>query len=328
VSLRGRLLIGAVFWSTGLLLLASILLSYAVDLHAGAARTVHGALQHGSLALVAALACMAAGFVYVRRGLASVVRLQAHLAALHRGGPDRLAGVYPTEIQPLVDDLNVLLDERDRAIRHAVEKAADLAHGLKTPLAVLAHEAERAAAAGQHDVSRAIQHQVDRMRRQVDYQLARARAAAPGRAPTTRTDVSAAIRGLIRALERLHAGRGLVFELDVDPSCTVRGQTMDVEEMVGNLLDNACRWARSRVSVSARPDGGGLALIAIDDDGPGLAPALREAVLGRGVRADESGPGSGLGLAIVRDLASLYDGSIALTPSVLGGLRAELRLPA
>jgi signal transduction histidine kinase len=125
----------------------------------------------------------------------------------------------------------------------------------------------------------------------------------------------------------LHAERGLAFELTLDPSATARGHSFDIDEMLGNLLDNACRWARSRVLVTVSLDGPHV-LVAIEDDGPGLDRTMREAVLRRGVRADESGPGSGLGLAIVRDLAELYGGSIALADSSTGGLRAELRLPS
>jgi signal transduction histidine kinase len=327
MSLRTRLLIGAIFWSAGLLILASVALSYIVEQHARAAESVHGALQHGSFATIAALACMAAGFMSVRRGLSGVSQLRSRLSALHGGSHDRLAGTYPSEVQPLVDDLNVLLDERDRAIQRAHAKAADLAHGLKTPLAVLAHEAERADAAGQRDVARSIQRAVDRMRRQVDYQLAHARASAPGRAATARTAVGESIHGLVRALERLHAARGLTFDVHLDGSGSIRGQPVDVDEMLGNLLDNACRWARSRVVVTAAADAGRV-LIAVDDDGPGLDQPMRDAVLRRGVRADESDAGSGLGLAIVRDLVELYGGSITLHASALGGLRAELRLPA
>jgi signal transduction histidine kinase len=130
----------------------------------------------------------------------------------------------------------------------------------------------------------------------------------------------------VRALERLHAARGLTFDLRLDGSVSVRGQRVDVEEMLGNLLDNACRWARTRVVVTAKASESRV-LIAIDDDGPGLDQAMREAVLQRGVRADESGAGTGLGLAIVRDLAELYGGGITLHASAEGGLRAELRLP-
>jgi signal transduction histidine kinase len=326
-SLRGRLFIGAVFWSVGLLILASVALSTAVDHHPGAAIGVHAALAYGFIAPAIAVLCMVAGFLQVRRGLSAVGALRDRLTGLRGGRHYRLDGTYPSEVQPLVDDLNDLLDERDQAVQRAVTKAADLAHGLKTPLAVLAHEADRAARAGQCDIAASIQHQVDRMRKQVDYQLAHARASVPGRSSSGRVAIAGSIEGLVRALERLHAERGLVFDRRLDPAAVARGQPFDIDEMLGNLLDNACRWARSRVVVTTAAEGPSV-LVTIEDDGPGLDRDMREAVLRRGVRADESGPGSGLGLAIVRDLADLYGGSVTLGDAAAGGLRAELRLPA
>jgi len=325
-SLRSRLFSGAVFWSIGLLLLASVALSMAVDRHPTAAVGVHRALAYGFIVPTVAVLCMVAGFLQVRRGLSGVGALREKLALLRGGRHHRLDGSYPSEVQPLVDDLNGLLDERDQAVQRAVTKAADLAHGLKTPLAVLAREADRAERVGQHDVAASIQHQVDRMRKQVDYQLAHARASVPGRSFSGHVVISESVEGLVRALERLHADRGLMFDLDLDRSVVARGQSFDIDEMMGNLLDNACRWARARVVVTTAADGPNV-LVTIEDDGPGLDKAMRDAVLRRGVRADESGPGSGLGLAIVRDLADLYGGSVTLGDADAGGLRVELRLP-
>ncbi len=137
--------------------------------------------------------------------------------------------------------------------------------------------------------------------------------------------VRESVDGLARTLQRLHADRGLTIAVEVPADLVVRTEREDLDEMLGNLIDNACKWARSRVVVSATSADGGVA-ITVDDDGPGLDVSMREAVLQRGVRADEAAPGSGIGLAIVRDLAELYRGSIALTHSPLGGLRALLRL--
>jgi signal transduction histidine kinase len=267
-----------------------------------------------------------AGLVQVRRGLAAVNQLRARLSAVHEGRDRKVEGTYPSEVQPLVDDLNALLDHGERAVARAIAKAGDLAHGLKTPLAVLAHEAERAEAAGQRDLAATMSQQVARMRRQVDYHLAHARAAASGATPGARCAIRESVEGLSRTLRRLHADRGLAIEITVATEHEVRAQREDLDEMLGNLLDNACTWARSRVGVTSSENGTGVT-IAVDDDGPGLDPSLRDAVLQRGVRADEVAPGSGLGLAIVRDLAELYGGSIALGASPLGGLRATLRLP-
>jgi signal transduction histidine kinase len=275
---------------------------------------------------VVALGLLAAGLSQVRTGLSPLGYLRERLAAVRHGSDRRVEGSYPDEVQPLVDDLNALLDERERAIARAQAKAGDLAHGLKTPLAVLAHEAERAAAAGHAELSATIQQQVERIRRQMDYHLAQARAVASGARLGARCSLAASVEGLVRTLLRLHAERGIAIEARV-PELSVRGQREDLDEMLGNLLDNACKWARSRVRVAAWADAASV-VVAVDDDGPGLDPALREAVLQRGVRADEAAAGSGFGLAIVRDLAELYGGDVSLEGSPEGGLRAQLRLPS
>ncbi len=206
-------------------------------------------------------------------------------------------------------------------------KAGDLAHALKTPLAVLAHEAEAADTAGQLELAAVMHQQIERMRRQIDYHLAHTRAAASGAAPGAHCSVLASAEGLARTLLRLHAGRSLAIRVEVDPAHTVRSEREDLDEMLGNLLDNACKWGRSQIAVASVASGSTV-VITVDDDGPGLETSMREAVLQRGVRADEAAPGSGLGLAIVGDLAELYGGSIALSRSPAGGLRARLQLPA
>ena len=177
------------------------------------------------------------------------------------------------------------------------------------------------------EVASAIEQQVDRMRRQVDYHIAHTRAAAAGAGPGTLCSISESTEGLARALRRLYAERGLAIDVRVPVDLSARVQREDLDEMIGNLLDNACKWGRARVVVDAHRSGGVIEVV-IDDDGNGLAGEMREAVLQRGVRADEASPGSGLGLAIVRDLADAYGGCISLEASPLGGLRARLRLPA
>jgi signal transduction histidine kinase len=253
--------------------------------------------------------------------------LRRRLADVHAGRQRAVVGTYPSEVQPLVDDLNALLDHRDRRVREALAKAGDLAHGLKTPLAVLGQEAERAEAAGQHELSQVLSHQVTRMLRQVEYHLAHARAAASGAMPGARCRVIDSAAGLARTLERLHVRRGLQIDIDIPEDHAVRGQREDLDEMLGNLLDNACKWARTRVAVASTNGDRGI-VITVDDDGPGLAESMRQVVLQRGVRADEAAPGTGFGLAIVSELAALYTGSIVLEESPLGGLRARLQLPA
>jgi signal transduction histidine kinase len=318
-SFRTRLLIGSIIFAGGLLAVFHML-SLAMFRHSLRMR-----LDHASILFVAFIFIII-GVAQMRRGLSPFDALRGRLAAVRDGRELRLEGRYPSEVQPLVNDLNALLDHRDDAVRRALGKAGDLAHGLKTPVAVLMLEADRADAAGQHDVAAEMRTQLDRMRRQLDYHLAHARAAASGAPLGARSSVAESASALARTLLRLHADRGLSIDVHVDANHAVRAQREDLDELLGNLLDNACKWAKSRVSITSSIDGANI-LIAIDDDGPGLDPAMRDAVLQRGVRADEAAPGSGFGLAIVRDLAELYGGSIALERADAGGVRAVLRLP-
>ena len=320
-------MLGAVLWTAGLFALAGIALNFAIYRHPEAPVIFHATFRHGPPIVFFALVCMLIGLLQVRRGLSPINRLRARLADVHAGREPRVSGRYPAEVQPLVDDLNRLLDERERRVARAVARAGDLAHGLKTPLAVLAHEAGQAASAGHAELAAAIDQQIERMRRQIDRHLALARSAAAGTAPAARAPALTSAEALARTLLRLHAGRGLRIDVDVDAAHAFRGQREDLDEMLGNLLDNACKWARRRVALASAVDNGQLVL-RVDDDGPGLEASMREAVTERGVRADETAPGSGLGLAIVRELAELYGGGVTLAVSPLGGLRAELRLPS
>jgi signal transduction histidine kinase len=320
-SLRRRLLLTSFVWT---LLLMTIL--GAVTLFNAHSYVRFASLAHLGLIVFILILGASAGLAQLRLGLSPFEHLRTRLLAVRDGREPKVTGVYPLEVQPLVDDLNTLLEQREQAVRRAQAKAADLAHGLKTPLAIIAHESTRAATDGHAEFASLISHEVDRMRRQIDYHLAQARAAASGGPLGVRSVVRESVAGLVRALARLHADRGLAIEDEVGADQVVQCQREDLDEMLGNLIDNGCKWARRRVVVSAgREDG--VTAIRVDDDGPGLDVSMREAVLRRGVRADEAAPGSGIGLAIVRDLAELYGGSIRLTTSPLGGLRAELRLP-
>jgi signal transduction histidine kinase len=327
LSVRVRVLLGAALWTFGLFMATGILVNVVMVHHPNTPRLFHGLFAHPVASPGAAIVSMLWGLWQVRKGLSPLKHLRDRLLNVREGRDRRVEGRYPAEVQPLVNDLNALLDHRERAVSRAVAQAGDLAHGLKTPLAVLSHEAERAAAAGQHEIAATITQQVERMRRQVDYHLAHARAAASGAAPGARCSVLASADAIARTLARLHADRGVSIDVAVAPDHAIRGQREDVDEMLGNLLDNACKWARSRVALSSAAVNGAV-VITVDDDGPGLDPSMREAVLQRGVRADEAAPGSGFGLAIVRDLAELYGGRIALDASPQGGLRARLQLPA
>ncbi|HKW02799.1 MAG TPA: ATP-binding protein [Vicinamibacterales bacterium] len=321
-SLRSRVIGGSVLWTIGIV--AFVILFGAMFAHRFPTWV---SVLHRSMMTLVALILIAAGLNQLRRGLLPLKEMRTRLMAVREGREARVGGDYPAEVQPLIDDLNALLSDREERVAKAAAKAGDLAHGLKTPLAILAQEAERAEAAGQHDLAAAIAQQVGRMRRQVDYHLAQARAVALGRAGHVRAAVQASAEGLARTMERLYADRKRAIQLDVSPEHLVRVAREDLDEMLGNLIDNACKWTQSRVAVtSSRRDA--TIVIDVDDDGPGLDPSMREAVLQRGVRADEAAPGSGLGLAIARELVELYGGSIRLEGAPQGGLRARLELPA
>jgi signal transduction histidine kinase len=332
LSLRTRVLFGAVLWTFGLVLLSFVIIAHVFQ-HApdmpflgrrGSIHIIWG--SHATLIICTTIIALIGGAYQVRRGLAGVTQLRASLAAMHEGSERRVDGTYVPEVQPLVDDLNALLEQREQAVQRALARAGDLAHGLKTPLALLARESERAAEAGQPDLATAIEQQVARMQRHVDYHLAHARAAASGGHSNARTLLHESVDGLVRTLSRLHAERQLAIDVRIPPSMAVRVQREDLDEMLGNLLENACKWTRSRVNIGADAGAATIAII-IDDDGPGLRADLRTTVLQRGVRADEQVAGTGIGLAIVRDLAHLYGGAIELTESPPGGLRATLTLP-
>lgn len=326
-SLRARVFLGAALWTAGLFT-AGVLISTILMLrYEHFPAFLHGTtFRHSTFFSIFATVCMVTGLMLVRSGLSSMKELRARLSSVRDGRDQRVEGHYPSEVQPLVDDLNSLLKHREQTVARALAKAGDLAHGLKTPLAILSQEADRVHAEGHPEVALAIRQQVERMRRQTDYHLAQARAAASGGITGAHCTVAVSSEALVRTMERLHADRALAIEDGVSPDHAVRCQREDLDEMLGNLLDNACKWAGSRVRIESARNGS-LVHVTVDDDGPGLAVSLREAVLQRGVRADEAAPGSGLGLAIVRDLAELYGGSVSLESSDAGGLRARLILP-
>lgn len=328
LSLRARVFLGALLWSMGLFLGSGLLLTHYMLFAPEAPGIFHGFFYHYMFPIFAAtILCLIVGLAQVRQGLASFNELRARLSGLREGRDARLGGAYPVEVEPLVSELNALLGDREQRVTRALTKAGDLAHGLKTPLTLLNQHAERARAAGHHDLAEAIKQQVDRMRRQVDYHLAHARASASGGNPSARSHVLTSADGLARTMMTIHADRQVAIDVHVSHEHFARVQREDLDELLGNLVDNACKWARSRVEIRSSVDEGNV-VVTVDDDGPGLAAALRETVLQRGVRADEAAPGSGLGLAIVADLVELYGGSIALSASPPGGLRATLRLAA
>ncbi|MEE8438033.1 MAG: HAMP domain-containing sensor histidine kinase [Micropepsaceae bacterium] len=281
-----------------------------------------------SLALLA-VALMAAASLQVVGGLRPMSRLRKALAAIKSGREAHLPRDFPSEVQPLIDDLNSMIDLNKQMVQRARAQAGNLAHGLKTPLAVLTDEADRMAARGETREAETIAQQCLRMRRQIDYQIARARAAASRSMPGVAAKVEKTVSNIVSAMKRLHADKELLFSFAVDRNCIALCDPMDLNEMLANLIDNACKWAKREVVITGAVDAAtNTTLIAVEDDGPGLPPESLDVVFQIGERLDERVPGSGLGLPIVRDLAQLYGGAIHLEASDKGGLKAILALPS
>jgi signal transduction histidine kinase len=271
---------------------------------------------------------LAAALLQVLGGLRPLQRLRRALARVRAGRAQRLEGRYPDEIAPVVHDLNAVLAQNEEVVARARTQAGNLAHGLKTPIAVLHNEADRLAAEGRDADARTLREQLDLMQRQVDAHLARARAAAASRVPGTRTALAPVLARLLRTMRTVHAERGLRLTAEATGDLAVRSERQDLEEILGNLLDNACKWAEHQVQVGAAADGTKAVRLHVDDDGPGLPAELRARALERGRRLDERRDGSGLGLTIVAELAELYGGRVDLADSPLGGLRVTVTLPA
>jgi signal transduction histidine kinase len=279
--------------------------------------------------LTLALALIGSTALAVRFGLRPLRVLQEGVAAIRRGEAERVAGEFPEDVAPLAAEVNQLLDANREIVERARTQVGNLAHALKTPLSILINEADSRSP----DLPEKVREQADVMRRQVTFYLDRARAAARARTVGVATEARPVLEGLTRTFEKLYAERGLTFAVDVEEGLKFRGEPQDLTDMIGNLLDNAGKWARDKVAIrgcreARAKDASAFLAAVIDDDGPGLDPGARAAALERGKRLDESRPGSGLGLSIVVELAAIYGGSLELDESPLGGLRATLRLPA
>jgi signal transduction histidine kinase len=276
------------------------------------------------------LALLLTTALQVRFGLAPLARISESLAAIRSGRTERLQGKFPVEIAPLARETNALIDANREIVERARTHVGNLAHALKTPLSVIVNEA---AARGNDPLACKVLEQTDIMRDQVARQLERARLAARSTVVGTSVEVPPVVTALARTMEKLYRARDIAIDVDVPDHARFRGEQQDLEEMVGNLVDNGCKWAQSRVAIEVmadQPPSDGAksrVRIIVDDDGPGLSPAEREQVALRGQRLDETKPGSGLGLSIVVELAGLYGGVLTLGTAPIGGLRAELALP-
>jgi signal transduction histidine kinase len=279
---------------------------------------------------VLALALVGSSALQLRYGLAPLRQLREGVAAIRRGESESIDGAFSSDIAPLAGELNLLIGANRAVVERARTQVGNLAHALKTPLSVIINEA----ALEPSPLAAKVEEQAAIMRDQVAYYLDRARAAVRAGAITSATDVKPVAESFIGAFEKIYAERAIGFALDIPQPVRFLGERQDLEEMIGNLVDNACKWAKSSVAIAVRPEPSETEVersffrVVIDDDGPGLAAELRAIALTRGRRLDETKPGSGLGLSIVVDLAALYGGGLSLDVSSMGGLRAELRLPA
>jgi len=276
---------------------------------------------------VATLLLLAIQALILRWVMSPLRQLAQNLSEMEAGRAQNLHGRYPAEIQPLADNLNTLLANARAHLQRYRDALGNLAHSLKTPLAVLRSSVDAGVPA--EELRATVQEQLQRMNEIVEHRLQRA-AAAGRTALGTPLPVAPAVRKILGALDKAYAGKSVRAEIDIAPEVMFRGDEGDLLEIVGNLADNAYKWARSRVQVHARNQPAGPSgrefILRVEDDGPGIAPDQVERVRLRGVRADASTPGHGLGIAVVQEMAELYGGELVISRSDLGGAAVEVRL--
>jgi len=251
-SLRSSSILASILWTGGLLALMHMFVLGVVHVFP----SIRGA--HSVGVVIAGLALMAAGLLELRQSLVPFRRLRQKLTIVRTGRERLVEGAYPKEVQPLIDELNALIEDREKTVKRAVATAGDLAHGLKTPLALLSQEADRTAVEGNSELADSIRQQVERMSRQVTYHLARARAAAFGASGAAHCSVNSCSEALVRTVSKLYAERVLTIASTVSRDLSVRVHREDLDEIVGNVLDNACKWASDYTVASAGPNRLGL----------------------------------------------------------------------
>jgi signal transduction histidine kinase len=276
---------------------------------------------------LAGLVLVAATLFQVRFVLWPLQAIEKRLSDIRSGKVEKLDGELPAEVEPLQTELNALIRSNQEIVERARTQVGNLAHALKTPLAVILNEARDEKSLSAHKIAE----QATIMHDQVNYYLDRARMAARAGLVGRQTEVFPVAEGIVRALERIYSERNLDLSVDCPATARFLGEKQDLEEMLGNLLDNACKWAASRVALTVVADevaARAMLRISVDDDGPGLTPEQRAQGIARGRKLDETKPGSGLGLSIIAELAQSYRGTFALEQAALGGLSARLELPA
>ena len=281
------------------------------------------ALRTAALLVIAGGLLIAAVVLQVRVGLKPLFDLRREVMEVRKGRSERVAGRYPAELEPLALELNALVAHNQEVVDRQRTHVGNLAHALKTPLSVMLAEAAGAPGALAELVTR----QAETMRTQVDHHLRRARTAARAQGSRDRTSVAPALEELARTLERIFEDKRVMVDWTAEDDLAFQGERQDLLEIAGNVMENACKWCRRGVFVSAEPIGEERLRLVVEDDGPGLPPDRRGEVLKRGARLDESAPGSGLGLSIVDELVRAYAGRIELGESEHGGLKVSVELP-
>ena len=275
------------------------------------------------------LALIGGAWLFLRFGLSPLERLKSALADVRAGARSRIEGDYPDEIKPLVAETNALLAARHADLEAARARAGDLAHALKTPLAVISAQVRALEASGESDIASEIGREVERLQGVIMRELARARANLQSRRQAQASEIAPAIERICRALGHLAAHDTISFESVLPAGLKARVDETDLLEMVGNLIENAAKWAKSAVHIEASSAPDGTVLIMVADDGPGMAVSDFEAAMRPGVRLDEQVPGHGFGLGITRELAKAYGGELRIArDGQRGGLVASLVLPA
>ena len=270
------------------------------------------------------LGLFAAIILQVCIGLRPLFALRDRVADVREGRATSVEGDYPREIAPLAKELNVLISHNRDVVERARTHVSNLAHALKTPLAVLKNEADSETSALGEIVGR----QTQTMTQQVEHHLTRARAAARAQSTAMRSQIERSISDMARTMVRIYSSKDLDITQDIDSALWFRGEKADLDEMIGNLVDNGCKWARGRVHILSHANmDAGFVDVVFSDDGPGIAKAQYEKALKRGERLDEAIPGTGFGLSIVDELARAYKGRLTLGSSDLGGLKVTLTLP-
>jgi len=269
------------------------------------------------------LGLIVAVIVQVRVGLQPLFRLGAEVADVRRGKAERLQGAYPSELLPLTDELNALVEHNQETVERQRTHVGNLAHALKTPISVMITESSQRPG----PLAEVVTRQAEVMRQQVDHHLRRARAAARSQGQGERTSVAEVLDELSRTLERIFRAKGVEIDWDAPDDLWFAGERQDFMEIAGNAMENAGKFGNRRIRVRAAATGPERLRLVVEDDGPGLPPDRREEVIRRGARLDENAPGSGLGLSIIDELARAYRGTLTLSDSPLGGLSVAVELP-